>query len=403
MADKPTQRPMDPAQESLVGALHTGFAILRILIVVLLLAYIASGSLRVDAGEQGLIIRLGRLVTNPETQSAVFGQGWRWALPDPFDEKIRLPGRTATLVIETFSFARPPTDAGKPLSASEIYKDALQPGIDGAMLTGDKNLSHGIWRIEYRVADGEQYVRNVGENLDAVRPVLQRIAENTIIRVVAGRRFEDVTRGDVGAVAGAVRDRLRAALEPYKLGVEIVTVTADTAEPPSVRNAYRAVLDAENQMRAAEDDARREATQRLHEAAGPQYGPVLEAIRGYGALQATDASEDQLAEARAAVDGALVDAGGQVATRLRTAAAQADETRAAIEAEYNLFREWLEQYRLNPGIVRLELWNMMRQVVIGQAAEVFQVPNAQRIEILINRDPDVRRQREQQALQQRQP
>lgn len=390
---------MDPAQQSLIGALHTGFTILRILIVVLLVAYVASGSLRVDAGEQGLIVRLGRLITNPETQSAVFRQGWRWALPDPFDEKIRLPGRAATLVIDTFSFARDPADAGKPLSASEIYKDALQPGIDGAMLTGDKNLLHGIWRVEYRVVDAEQFVRTVGEDLDAVRPLLQRVAENTILREVAWRRFEDVTRGDVGALAGAVRDRLRAALEPYKLGIDIVAVAADTAEPPSVRNAYRAVLDAENQMRALEDEARREATQRLNEAAGPQYAAVLDQIRAYGALQAGDAAAEQLTQVRTAIDLALDTAGGQVATRLRGAAAQADETRSAIEAEYDLFQEWYQQYQRFPTIAGLEIWNLMRQVVIGSAYELFYVPRTQRLEILINRDPDVQKQREAEALQ----
>jgi hypothetical protein len=166
-----------------------------------------------------------------------------------------------------------------------------------------------------------------------------------------------------------------------------------------VRSAYRAVSDAENQKRAAEDDARREAAQRLNEAAGPNYPRLLEAIRAYGALLAANADEKELAAARAAIGDELLRSEGQVASTLRAAQAQADEAQAMLEAEHELFKVWRAQYAQNPRIAKMELWNLMRRVVLSAAHEVFYVPQTERIEILINRDPDLRLQREVEALQ----
>lgn len=403
MTSIPSGRPPDAGQESLIGALRTGFRILRVLMIVLLIAYAASGVFRVESGEQGLIVRLGRLVTNPETKTKVFGQGWRRALPDPLDEKIRLSGRSTTLVIDTFCFSRSAEDQFKPLSTLAVFKEALQPGLDGAMMTGDLNLAHGLWRIEYRIADGEQYVRTVGETVDAVKPVLQRVTETAIMREAAWRRFEDVTRGDVASLAGSVRDRLRSAIEPLKLGIEIVGVVAETIEPPSVRPAYEAVTAAENEKKSREDQERAAATQTLNETAGPQYEELLARIREYGALEAMNPAEQSSRLARQAVDAALERSGGRVASLLRRADALGNETYETIKSQAESFTNWSRQYERYPRVTRMELWNQMLMTVLGAAFEVFYVPESSRMDILTNRDPDLRTQREIERLQKGQP
>ena len=400
MANRPIERPADPAQESLIGALHTGFNVLRLLMVVMLVAYALSGISRVQTGEQGLLVRFGRLVMNPATNTAVHEPGWQLALPDPFDEKIRLSGKTSTLLIDTFCFARTPDQVNQPLSAIELMKDSLTPGMDGALLTGDKNLAHGVFRIEYRIADGEAFVKTIGESADAVQPMLKRIAESAILREMSWRRFEDVTRGDMSAVGAAVRDRLRSQVGELGWGVEVVAVIPDLVEPPSVRSAYREVSDAENRKKEIEDKARAEATEILNKAAGTQHVQLLEAIRGYGNKQLLGATENELAQLRSQLDSELDSAGGEVASLLRSATAEANETFESVKKEFEVFTSWLEQHTRDPKLTRVLLWNAMRRAVLTNPEnEVFFLPDSKSLEIIVNRDPDLARLREIERLQ----
>ena len=60
----------DPAQESLSQALRAGFNVLRVLMIVLLVAYIMSGWFEVGTGQQGLIVGWGKLRLNEGGESA---------------------------------------------------------------------------------------------------------------------------------------------------------------------------------------------------------------------------------------------------------------------------------------------------------------------------------------------
>ena len=75
---------VDPAQESLVRALHASFNVLRVLMIVLVVLYLVSGLFRVEQGQVGLIARLGKLLTTQGEGglTPVYQPGWHWALPD---------------------------------------------------------------------------------------------------------------------------------------------------------------------------------------------------------------------------------------------------------------------------------------------------------------------------------
>ena len=162
----------DLAQESLQSALRAGFRVLLGVMVVLVGLYFYSGIFQVETG-------------------------WHTALPAPFDEQIRIEGSARTLTVETFCFARDEGSrrAGRALANIETGGDTLTPGVDGAMFTGDRNLSHALWTIQYRVARPQELVENVWappalrerETPEAVEPLLKRVADGTILRVWSGR------------------------------------------------------------------------------------------------------------------------------------------------------------------------------------------------------------------------
>jgi regulator of protease activity HflC (stomatin/prohibitin superfamily) len=392
----------DPAQESLSQALKAGFNVLRLIIIVLLVAYFLSGWFQINPGEQGLIARFGKLRTNEDRASKyvgtpVFGEGWHWFLPDPFDEKIRISGRNYKPKIYTFCFPLEQADLRKELSdlnLSEIapYVDKLKPGVHGAMLSGDRNLSHGLFAIEYRIDDAEDFVRNIGETPEMFEKLLRREAENAIVRTVAGLPVE------LGDFTLAIKRRLSAELARLETGVTVLNVEAKTVEPGKVRESFLAVTNAKSERKEKESQAEQEANKILSKAAGPRkrphpplgyigYEPLLAAIDAYGAAQATGADEARLQELRAEIDQQLDQAEGDVAIRLRQAASHANEIRERVQQEYRLFTDYRDTYRKYPALTVMRLWVRMRDAILSSGEnEVFFVPEAGEIEIITNRD-----------------
>lgn len=388
-------RPVDQAQESLVNALKASFNVLRLILLLLLVAYVGSGVFRVQPGEQGLIVRFGKLLNNEDARSVhkgtpIFDPGWQWALPDPLDEKIRLSGKLQQVQVDTFLFKRGPDDMNKSLRDISTFAQQLKPGVDGAMLTGDKNLAHGLWTVEYHVVDGARFVQNVGETPEAVAPLIRNLLETSVVQEVASRRFVDVTRGELAAVSASVQSRLQKELDRLEAGVTVDKVSAETIAPVPVRDAYTRLSQEENEKKRNEDLARQQAAEILNKAAGPQHVQLLEKIRAYGAIQTTGSDAPARLEAlREEIETMLDSAGGQVAERLRAARAQANEERARVQREYEEFVNFRDQWRESGNITTLGLWNAMLRNVLGSPFnELFYIPPDGPVDIVINRDPE---------------
>jgi membrane protease subunit HflK len=385
----------DPAQESLVSALRSSFAVLRLIMVALFALYALSGVFVIGPGDQGVVARLGKLRLNPHSTSPyydthIFTEGWIPAWPDPIDEKILIPGQRFALQTDRFLFRRSQAEIAEGLDIAAIRRSTptLTPGRDGAMLTGDKNLSHGLWQVEYVIGDAARFVTTVGERPADLQPLLQRLFESSILREVAHRKVEEVTRGQIDAISGDIATRLQRELNVLGVGVTVVKVTGRAVVPGQIAPAFDDVVRSENQMKRDEEAARQRATEVLNQAAGPRHDQVLELIRRYGAAQLTEADETRLLELRRVVDSSLHDAQGSVAARLREAEAQANSIREQVQREHEEFAQRLRQHRMFPTQTRVRLWAGMLDYVLGSKGnEIFWVPEADIVEILVNRDP----------------
>ncbi len=391
-----TRRPaevFDPAQESLNQALRSGFNVLRILMVVLLVAYFLSGWFKVGPGEQGLIVSLGKLRINTSGASEfagtpVFGPGSYASLPDPFEQRIPISGSTQALSIRTFMYGRGKEDEAKPVAENVPPRDKLDPRVDGTMFSGDRGLAHGLWTIEYRVANAERFVRRVGEQPSAAEPLLRALAEDAIVQTASGIPVERLTRTRVDPAEAdftlEVRRRLSEALDRLETGLVVDKVVAETVEPGKVREAFIGVTRAQNVREREINEARQTREQVLNGAAGPQYAALLEAIESYGL--ARDDAERQDRHAR--IDELLQQAGGEVSVMLERARTRATEIRETARQELEYFRNVLPAYRKQPELTAARLWTEMRAAVLGnKQLEVFLMPSvAQDIEIIINRN-----------------
>ncbi|MBI5865429.1 MAG: hypothetical protein HZB38_13165, partial [Planctomycetes bacterium] len=257
----------DPGAESLNQALRSGFNVLRVLMIALLLAYAASGWFKINPNEQGLIVRFGKLRENAAADSQmpsrnVFGPGSHFSLPDPFDQKIRVSIASETFRDERFCFQIMPDNRGKSLESIMPQVEKLTPGVQGAMFSGDRNLSHAVFTLEYRVTNAEKFVRNVGEDVreDAQR-LLRHFADDAVTRVAAGLQVERLLRQgktDQADFALDVRRQINEMLAQFDAGLEVNKVTPDTIEPGMVRQAFLGVTRVQNEAKQAEAEARAE-------------------------------------------------------------------------------------------------------------------------------------------------
>jgi membrane protease subunit HflK len=402
-AGGPPEPAGDPAQQSLGSALRSSFAILRLVIFVLLALYLLSGVFRIQPGEQGIVARFGKLMENRETGKFVFTEGWVWwVLPEPFDEKITISGNIERMTIDTFMFARTEDAIRNDTDIATLKPrgNQINPGRDGAMLTGDKNLSHGLWEVEYRIVDGAAFVTHVGEGPEEFAPLLQRSLENSILREVAYRKVEEVTRTKIDSVADRVLRRLQKNLDALHTGVEVVKTNPNVIVPAQVAPAFTEVTNAENERTRQEHGAEQKATEILNQAAGPAHRAVLEKIRAYGAAQLAGAEPEELARLLAEINTSLDTAEGEVAVALREARAEANTVREEINRQYQEYTEWLKQYRALPQATLVSLWSQMReQILTNKDNELFWLPDSNVIEILVNRDPNRAIEAERERLQ----
>lgn len=389
----------DPAAESLSQALRAGFNILRAIMLVLLIAYALSGVFKVNVGEQGVLVRFGRILAYEGEEpgfagKSIFPPGTHFALPDPFDSKVRISGAMPQLVVTTFSFRPRPEDVARGKKFAEMVPllDKIQPGTDGTMLSGDRNLSHGLWTIEYRIDDAAAFVSRVGEGRPDADALVQRLAEDAIVRTVAGLTVEAVTLrartegqpplGDVLAT------RLNRELAALGSGIVVNKVTAQTIEPGAVQRAFTDVTNAQSERDRSVSAAITERNSILQGAAGAQASSLIEAIQEYGAAQSVGADGARLDALRAKIDDQLGSAGGTVAQRLREAQSRANQILERVQQEYAAFVSYRERYERFPDELSTRLWTDMRTVVLGSKQnEFFFLPGLGAIEIRTNRDP----------------
>ncbi|MBN2446582.1 MAG: hypothetical protein JXO22_07650, partial [Phycisphaerae bacterium] len=285
-------------------------------------------------------------------------------------------------------FSRIEGEQNKPLSEVVVSGRSLTPGVDGAMLTGDKNLSHGIWVFQYQVTNAQALVETVGDAAEDVAPVLQRIAEGAILRTVASRTVEEVLLEGQSQVAEEVRARVQHELNDLGVGVEVVKVAPELIEPRPVRDAFLQVTRAQNEKQSRINEANAKAAEILTKVSGDNYNALLALINEFGAAQALDAPPEEMAALQAKIDEELGRAGGQVAVALREARSRANAVREQIGREYEEFTYYLEQYRDNPQVTTIRLWvAMLRDVLGSKENELFFVPEGDEIEVIVNRDP----------------
>ncbi len=234
------EHPVDAGSQALTEALRSSFAIVRVVMVLLVVAFFASGIFKVDPNERAIILRFGKPLG--QGAKALLEPGLHWSYPYPVDEiqKISVTGVQKVTSTVGWYNVTPEQELAETLPPAG---PSLNPAQDGYTLTADANIIHVRATLYYRIEDPVRYTFGFVN----ASSVVQNALNNAIVYTSARYDVDDVlTREKIG-FKDAVQRRATELLDKENVGVTVDECDVQTAWPrqQKVADAFSAVLSAQ--------------------------------------------------------------------------------------------------------------------------------------------------------------
>lgn len=262
-APAPPETPDDAGSQALSEALSSSFAIVKVVLVLLVVAFFASGVFQVKTQEKAVILRFGKTVGTG--QQALLDPGLHWSFPYPIDEVVRIPFKEIQSVESTVGwFYMSPGDKAT-YEATGNYPPGtgtLNPAVDGYVITADRNIIHTSATVYYQVNDPIRAVFNfsAGTNsaldLSGVSNIVQNALNNALLYTAAHFGVDQILYSDVAGFQEAVKLRVTQLTEQENLGITITQCSVDKIMPPrQLKAIFDQVADARQNRIKVLDDA----------------------------------------------------------------------------------------------------------------------------------------------------
>jgi regulator of protease activity HflC (stomatin/prohibitin superfamily) len=413
---------MDPAARSLADALRISYRFVQVAVVGIFVIFLLSGFQAVQEGERGLRLVLGKVRDDD------LAPGFQFTLPEPFGEivKVRTGAQPLRLDQEFFP-SLPEQERNRPLSELRNSGRAqLDPQSDGQLLTGDFNLGHARVSVTYRRDDIRANATRVLP--EAEEQMIRAAVRRGVVHAVAGTTIDDFlkqTDAPAGAAGGAAggggaaattelarvaRESAQQVLDQMGSGIRIDDLAiVDRAPMLQLLKDFERVQSNQSAAKKEIEAAEQERVRRLSDAAGDAHGVLLSLIDRYDGLSRagkTAEAEAVLSTIDAIMDGREVEVEGRmigagtVSGEVARALTSAREYRASVvsraQADATLFRVKLDAFERNPSVLLAGEWTEAMAAFMGrESVEAFVLPPGARVqELMLNRDPEVERQRE---------
>ena len=244
------------------GSLGCGKGI-AIVLGLLFVFWIFSGSYLIKPGEQGTVLIFGKWDEVPK------GEGWHWAPPAPIGKVIKL--RVQEVRRLEIGFAS--TDAGRgPVAERNAPSESL-------MLTGDENIIDVDFEVFWRVDNAGKYLFNIQDQEDTVKGV----AESAMREIIGRRPLESaLTKGRL-EVEQETLELMQRTLNSYDAGVLITDVKLRKADTPAeVIDDFRDVQAAGADREAKINEAQKYRAEVIPDARG-QASQIVQQAEAYKA------------------------------------------------------------------------------------------------------------------------
>lgn len=285
---------------------------------------------RIEASDEGVVLTFGA------PGDKVAQPGLHMKLPWPIQTVYKVPVQR----IQSLEFGFETSDPGR----RTVYRPQTAADMEVAeMLTGDLNLGHVEWIVQYRVKNPVDYLFKVGstERVNpaslpsgsssdvnpAVPDAISDISESVMRKLVGDSSIDYVLTIGREQLAKQAEELIQEELDGFEAGVDIVTVKLQTTSPPTdqVQNAFQEV-----------NRARQKKEQVVNEAIGERNSKIP-AARG--------AKDKMIAEAEGYQERVILETTGKI----------------------NAFLAQLEEYEKAPEVTRKRLYLEAMEEVLAQA------------------------------------
>ncbi len=401
---------LDAAGKSLSDALRISFAILKVIMIILIIGFLASGFKTVDSNEQALVLRFGAIRGVGEQR--LLGPGAHWIFPYPIDEIIKIPVESAVpLSINTFWYPERPEDVLSGRERPVPPGTPLDPLKDGYCITRDEkqdetavdaegsdyNLVHTKWQLTYQINDPERFFRNVYVKTvgpgdvyfdvitNSIEPLLKDLFEGAVVTTMVNYTIDEAISSK-DRIPGDVKNLMQEKLDRIQSGIQVVSVQLTRSTPPrQVKPAFEASTLASQKRDKAITEARTYAETTLNEAAGP----VAEALFAASHDKTMDEAQREFLWSQLA---------GMAQEKLGDAREYATKVVENARANADYIESLLPEYRERPELVLQRIYLDAIENVLTNAEEKFVVQTTEgakgtEIRVHLNRDPSLKRQR----------
>jgi modulator of FtsH protease HflK len=240
-----------------------GGTILRVLLILVGVAFLFTTWFTVEPEEAGIVLRFGRFARQESS-------GLHTKLPWPFEKVMKVP--IERQLKEEFGFRTQEAGGSRTTySAEDLTNESL-------MLTGDLNVATVEWTAQFRVREPYKFLFKVRD----VRKTFRDMNETVMREVVGDRSVNEVLTVGRQEIAAEVEHRLQALCDQYDNGIKVEQIVLQDVNPPdAVKPSFNEVNQAQQEREKLINQARAAYNQIIPRAKG-QAQQTIEQAQGYG-------------------------------------------------------------------------------------------------------------------------
>ena len=218
-----------------------------------------SGFYRVDADEQGVVLRFGKYTNMTQP-------GLNYHLPFPI-ESVMTPKVSKVNRIDV-GFRS--SNDGSRGAIGDIKEES-------AMLTGDENIVDINYSVFWVIKDASKYLFNIQDPIGTIKVV----AETAMREVIAKKKIQTILTQGRAEIEIEVQKIMQQILDSYNSGIDITQVQAQKSDPPAqVIDSFRDVQAAKADKERAQNEAEAYANDIIPRARG-EAAKIVQEAEGY--------------------------------------------------------------------------------------------------------------------------
>ena len=297
----PGETRYDAGLKSLVKSLQLTFFLLVLIIIGMLIYFFTFGGYFTVKPQQAIIVlRFGKYVDT-------YTESWHWFFPYPVNSFIEIPTNPQYLKVafKAADIPGPPEmqAAGRP----------LKPGRDKYLLSGDFNIVHSSWQMEYSIVDPKLYFescltpQNPMDNDELLKDIdggimgtrgpqtlLRSVLRSCVIKVCAGLPVDNLLYTGKETCREDVQKLFAKTIADMNIGIDIKNLQLiEASAPAGTKRAFAEVTEAKQASSSMIDKAKGYRIKKTSEAES-RRAEILAAARTYEKIVVAEAKADSI-------------------------------------------------------------------------------------------------------------